>query len=279
MITIKTREEVRLLRECGRRLAAILAEVVRAVKPGISTLDLDRLAESLILESGGAPAFKGYKIAGAKMSYPASLCASVNDEVVHAIPRKDRILKDGDIISLDIAMWWPKEIKNLTFESRASGRGKFKIKNYPLVTDMAITVGVGKISEQAEKLIKVTKEALDIGVGVVRSGIHIGDIGYAIERHLNKYNLGIVRNLAGHGVGHKLHEDPLIPNYGDPGTGVKLKEGMVFAIEPMTTLGGGGVKIQEDGWAFKTVDGSLSAHFEHTMAVTKEGSEVLTGVV
>ncbi|QQG45043.1 MAG: type I methionyl aminopeptidase [Candidatus Sungiibacteriota bacterium] len=253
MITIKTSEEIKTLREGGRRLAEILQRVVANVKQGISTFELDRLAESLILASGGAPAFKGYRIKETRKSYPCSLCTSVNDEVVHAIPSQDRFLKAGDIIGLDIGMRWGG-----------------------LFTDMAVTVGIGKISQEAERLIRITKESLGVGIRAVRPGARTGDVGYAVEQHLKKNKLGVIRDLAGHGVGYAVHEEPLIPNYGKPGIGPELKEGMVLAIEPMATLGDWRVVLADDEWTFKTMDGSLAAHFEHTVMVTSGGVEVLT---
>ncbi len=252
-ITIKTIEEIDTLREGGKRLALVLARVAAAVAPGISTFDLDTLAERLIIESGGIPSFKGYRAVGIHTPYPATICVSVNDEVVHAIPVKDKILREGDVVSLDIGIWWKK-----------------------LCTDMAVTVGVGKVSAEIERMIAATKESLDLGIAAVRPGGHIGDIGYAVEQRLKKDHLGIIRDLAGHGVGYKLHEDPFIPNFGSPRTGPELKEGMVIAIEPMATLGTWRVVLQKDAWTYKTADGSLAAHFEHTIAVTKDGVEVLT---
>ncbi len=268
MITIKKPEELEILREGGRRLAGVLAEVAGAVKPGISTSFLNELAERLILASGGAPSFKGYNPYGAKAAYPAALCVSINDEVVHAIPKRDRILVEGDIVGLDIGMWWPGE--------------KFKIKNEKLkmtramATDTAVTVGVGKISPQAEKLIRATQESLVIGIREVRAGASIGDIGAAIQAHLEKNGFGVVRDLAGHGVGYAVHEDPFVPNFGERGKGLILKEGMVLAIEPMATEGAWQVTLDEDEWAYRTADGRLAAHFEHTVAVTAKGCEVLT---
>ncbi len=266
MITIKTKEEIDILREGGRRLAGILAAVVKEVKPGVSTLKLDGLAEGLIFESGGTPSFKGYRIRETSVPYPASLCTSINDEVVHAIPRKDRILKEGDIIGLDIGMAWPCKFPISNFQ--------FPIK--PLFTDLAVTVGIGKISKEAERLIRATKEALDIGIKGIRPGVRIGDVSFAIQNHLEKQGLGIIRDLAGHGVGYEVHEEPLIPNYGKPGTGPEIKDGMVLAIEPMATLGDWRIVLDDDEWTFRTADGSLAAHFEHTIAVTKGGVEVLT---
>ena len=265
MITIKKPEELETLREGGRRLAGVLSEIAEAVKPGVSTSFLNDLAERLILASGGEPSFKGYNPYGAKAAYPAALCVSINDEVVHAIPKHSRVLVEGDIVGLDIGMWWPGE--------------KLKIKNEKLkmtrvmATDTAVTVGVGKISPQ---LIRVTNESLAIGIQEVRAGAHIGDIGAAIQAHLEKNGLGVVRDLAGHGVGYAVHEDPFVPNFGKRGEGLVLKEGMVLAIEPMATEGVWKVTLDEDEWAYRTVDGKLAAHFEHTVIVGKNGAEVVT---
>lgn len=255
-VTVKTPEEIKVLREGGKRLAEILQKVIAVAKPGVFTRELDELAEELILSSGGEPAFKGHRDKDLQKPYPCTLCVSVNDEVVHAVPRKDAVFKKGDVVGLDIGMKWPK------------GKG--------LYTDHAITVGMGKISLEAERLILVTKEALELGIAAVRPGARVGDIGYAIQQHLEENKIGIVRGLAGHGVGYKVHEEPWIPNYGKPGTGPELKEGMVIAIEPITTLGKPDVVLQPDGWTFKTSDGSIAAHFEHTLAVMHNGSEILT---
>lgn len=255
---IKTKEEIARMRGCGRRLAAVIARLEGAVRPGISTGELDELAERLMREAGGDPVFKGYRIAGVATPYPASICTSVNDEVVHGIPRKERALRDGDIISIDIGMRWP-------FDKRQG-----------FVTDMAITVGVGKISADAERLIRATREALDAGIAAVHPGARIGDISHAVETRLKKDRLGIIRDLAGHGVGHELHEEPLVPNYGKAGSGLELCEGMAIAIEPMATLGGWRIALDRDEWTFRTADGSLAAHFEHTVAITNNGVEVLT---
>lgn len=252
-IRIKTKEEIALMRDGGRRLGHILRRLTGEVKPGVSTRDLDLLAERLIIAEKGTPVFKGYKIQEARTVFPASICVSINDEVVHGIPRVERILHAGDIVGIDIGMRW---------------KG--------LVTDMAITMGVGKISSDAERLIRITKESLAVGIAVARPGGTIGDIGYAVGTHLKAAGLGVIRDLAGHGVGYELHEPPLIPNYGKPGTGAALQEGMVIAIEPMATLGGWRIVLDNDEWTFRTADESLAAHFEHTIAVGKEGAYVLT---
>ena len=262
-ITVKTKEEIALIREGGKRLAAILNQVVIAAKPGIATAELDRIAENLIIQSGGIPSFKGYRIKGVSRSYPATMCISINEEVVHGIPRNNRILREGDIVGLDIGMWWPSP-----FPQNQSGK--------PLCTDMAVTIGIGRISKEAQRLIDGTRKSLEIGIAQVRQGATVGDIGNAIELFLKKNNFGIIRDLAGHGVGYELHEEPLIPNYGKAGKGAELKEGMVIAIEPMATLGDWRVVLADDQWTFKTIDNSLGAHFEHTMAVTKDGADILT---
>ena len=278
-ITIKTKEELDLMRENGKRLARILETVVAAAHAGVSTGDLDGLAEHLIIEAGGMPSFKGYRIKGVSRSYPATMCISINEEIVHGIPRKDRILREGDIVGLDIGMWWP--VQPTAHEDRMSLAPKIRPaeigkKEKPLCTDMAVTIGIGKISSEAQRLMDATRTSLEIGIAHVKAGVTVGDVGNAIEQYLKKNNLGIIRDLAGHGVGYELHEEPLIPNYGKAGTGVELKEGMVIAIEPMATLGDWRVVLADDQWTFKTIDNSLGAHFEHTMAVTKNGADVLT---
>lgn len=260
MITIKTKAEIETLKEGGARLGRILSQVAGSIQAGISTAELDSIAERLIREAGGEPSFKGYNPYGAKRPYPSALCVSVNDEVVHAIPAHDRILKEGDVVGLDIGMWWPKKKNGIR----------------PMATDCAVTVGVGKISSKAEKLIRVTKEALDLGIAAVRAGAQIGDISESIQGHIERHNFGVVRDLAGHGVGYKVHEDPFVPNYGTRGSGAVLKEGMVIAIEPMATEGTWRVVLDDDEWAFRTADGKLAAHFEHTVVVTRDGFHVAT---
>lgn len=280
-ITTKSQKEIELLREGGKRLAGILRKIAAECRSGVSTRELDRLAESLIFDAGGIPSFKGYKIQETKVPYPGSLCASINDEVVHTIPSETNVLKEGDIIGLDIGMWWPLRALPPGLE-QADTNDIMKIyaskraRERPLATDTAITIGVGKISEEAQRLLQVTEEALNAGIKAAKPGSKVGDISYAIQTCLDKHGLGIVHELAGHGVGYKLHEEPLIPNYGKPGTGPELTEGMVIAIEPISTLGSEEIKLQKDEWTFKTKDGSLSAHFEHTLAIMPEGPEILT---
>ena len=267
------------MRENGKRLARVLEKVVAAARVGVSTGELDELAERLIIEAGGKPSFKGYRIKGVSRSYPATMCISINEEIVHGIPRKDRILKEGDVVGLDIGMWWP--VQSNKTEERISlvpktAPGEFEKKEKPLCTDMAVTIGIGKISSEAQRLIDATRESLEIGIMRVKAGATVGDVESVIEEYLKKQKLGIIRDLAGHGVGYELHEEPLIPNYGKPGRGAALKEDMVIALEPMATLGDWRVVLAEDQWTFKTLDNSIGAHFEHTMIVTKEGVEVIT---
>lgn len=253
---VQNEKELNTLRDSGRRLARILDSVKKIVCPGLATLELDALAEKLILEIGGEPVFKGYTAYGSHGAYPASLCVSVNDEIVHGIPRKDRILKEGDIVGLDIGICYPK-------------------KN-GLITDMATTIAVGKISSKVQRLLTTTKESLYLGIQKARVGNHIGDIGHAIQGHLEKDKLSVIRELVGHGVGKKLHEDPYVPNYGKRGHGEVLTEGMVLALEPMATLGCPDIILDTDGWTYKTKDGSLAAHFEHSIVILKNKAEVLT---
>lgn len=256
MITIKSDEEIEVLREGGKRLAFILQEVAKAVKPGVSTAELNELADSLAMERGDIPSTLNYKPHGAKRAYPASICVSVDDEIVHGIPNENpRILKEGEIVSLDMCL-----------------------THGGLVTDSAITVAVGKIDSAAQKLIDVTKEALFAGIKTVKGGGHIGDIGYAIERVAKANGFSIVEDLCGHGVGYSVHEDPYVPNYGERGRGDKLRPGMIIAIEPMLNEGKKEIFIAKDGYTFKTKDGSRSAHFEHTIVVTKKGAEILTQI-
>jgi methionyl aminopeptidase len=251
-IIIKTKEEIEIIREGGKILALVLDIVAKSVKPGISTYELDKIAFDEIKKRGGEPAFLNYRPVGAPSRFPASLCTSVNNEVVHAIPKSNKILKEGDIISLDLGL-------------------KYK----GLFTDHAVTVPVGKISKKDQSLIDDTKKALEIGIWASRAGDTVGDIGHAIESFVNR-KYGIVRELAGHGVGKYIHEDPYVPNYGKKGKGQKLIPGMIIAIEPMLNIGGDEIYCAEDNWTIKTVDGSRSAHFEHTVLITEDEPEILT---
>ncbi len=256
MITVKTLEEIKVLRKGGKILASVLYQVAEKAKPGIATTELDEWAEKLIRENGGEPSFKNYKTFQDKIPFPASLCVSVNNEIVHGIPSKDRILKEGDIVSLDLGM---------------------KYKN--LYTDMAITVGVGKINKQAKKLIEITEKSLAEGIRIIKERNYIGDIGFAIQKYVEKKGFSVVRKLVGHGVGYKAHEDPEVPNFGEKGTREILKNGMVLTLEPMITAGGPDIILDSDNWTWKTKDGSLAAHFEHTIAVTDAEPEVLTRAI
>ena len=253
-VIIKTQKEVEIIRAGGERLAKILAKTAKKVQPGVSTYELDKYAYDLIKEGGDIPAFLDYKPEGVSKSYPASLCVSVNNEIVHGIPGKNKILKEGDIVSLDLGL---------------NHKGLF--------TDHAVTVPVGKISKKDQDLIDNTKKALEIGIWAARGGNTTGDIGHAIETFVhNRY--GIVRELAGHGVGVGIHEDPYIPNYGKAGKGQKLIPGMIIAIEPMLNIGGAAIVSGNDGYTIKTADGSRSAHFEHTILITKGDAEILTKI-
>lgn len=248
---IKTKDEINIIAEGGKRLRDILYKTGELVKPGISTWELNEFAENLISKIGGRPSFKGY---GEKINpFPAGLCTSLNDEIVHGIPSKKVILKEGDIISLDIGM----EYKSL-------------------YTDTAISLPVGKISGLSTKLIQTTKKCLDDAIKVCKLGNTIGDIGQAIQTLAEKEGFCVVRDLVGHGVGYEVHEDPQVPCYGKKGQGLKLEEGMVLAIEPMLCEKSYKIFIDDDGWTIRTADGGLSAHFEHTVAITNSGAKILT---
>ena len=253
MIIIKTKEEIEIIREGGKRLATVLNKVKDMVKPEISTWDLDKYAEKLIKDAGDYPAFLNYQPDGADTPYPASLCVSVNDEVVHGIPNKNKILKEGDIVSLDLGL-----------------------RHKGLYTDMAMTVGVGEISNGSKKLLETTEKSLYVGIEAARAGNKTGDIGHAIESFVRPHKFGIVEILAGHGVGKAIHEDPYIPNFGKAGTGAKLAPGMIIAIEPMLNNGTKNVILEKDGWTFRTADRKKSAHFEHTILITDGEPEILT---
>jgi len=251
MVKLKSEEEIKILKEGGKILGEILRDLAKKVKPGVFTKELDWLAENSIKQAGGKPAFKNYKPDFAVRAYPATLCASVNSVVVHGIPNSQP-LQDGDILTLDLGV----EYKGL-------------------FTDAAITVGVGKISSQAKKLISVTKKSLELAIEQCEVGYTLGDIGYAIEKFVRSRGFKEVRMLTGHGVGYKPHEDPDVLNFGEPGKGMRLKEGMVIAIEPMVSLLSGDVVERFDG-SFVTKEECLSAHFEHTIAITAKGPIVLT---
>lgn len=244
---VKTAAEIEAMRTGGRMLATVLNLLKKKVAPGISTGELDEIAARELKALGGEAAFLGYD------GYPKSICISVNDEVVHGIPSKDKILQNGDIVSLD-----------------------FGVRYKGMITDSAITVACGQTAPEVSDLLKYTEESLKEGLAIIKDGCRVGDISYAIQKLLDKKGYGIVRDLVGHGVGHAVHEDPNIPNYGRANTGPELKAGMTIAVEPMATLGGEGIKVDADRWTVRTRDGSLAAHFEHTVLVTKDGFEILT---
>lgn len=253
MALIKTPQEIEIMAEGGRILAAILRRVAEAVKPGVSTIELDKLAREEIKKAGVKSAFEGYRIGADSPAYPAVLCSSIDHEVVHGIPSRKVILKQGQIIGLD-----------------------FGVIYKGLYTDSAITIGVGSISIEDAKLLKATREALYAGIDQVKPGNKIGDVAAAVEAVAKQYAFSVVRDLIGHGVGHALHEKPDVPNYGRAGTLDELKPGMVIAIEPMFTRGDWRINFADDGWTVVTADGSRAAHFEHSVAVTNSGHRVLT---
>ena len=254
MINLKTPEEITVMTEGGKILKDILQRMAQAVRPGITTGEIDKLARELVLswakkipEAKINSSFCGYH------GFPGFVCISVNDEIVHGIPSSEKIIAEGDIVGLD-----------------------FGIIYKGFHTDSAVTVPVGKISKEAEKLLQVTKESLEEGIQEAIIGNTVGDIGYVVQKHAEKNGFGVVKELVGHGVGRKLHEEPYVPNYGRRGEGEILKEGMVIAIEPMITAGRPAVEIASDKWTYKTKDRSMAAHCEHTIAITKDGPQILT---
>jgi len=249
MIPIKTPEEIKVMREGGKVLADIMTRLQKQVKPGMTTAELDEFAETEIKKAGATPAFKGYQ------NFPRTLCTSVNEEIVHSIPSKKKVLKEGDIITLDLGLIW---------------------ENFYL--DMARTVPVGKVTLETRHLVLTAKKALRLGIKRAKPGSTFGDIGNTIQRFVESQGYNVVRDLCGHGIGARLHEEPQVLNYGKRKTGPEIKVGMVFCIEPMVTVGDWKLKKSADKYGFSTEDGSLSAHFEDTVAVTKKGSEVLTSL-
>lgn len=247
-IIVKSDEEIAIMRQAGRIVAEVLAILRDAVRPGIVELELDRIVREEFARRGCTPTFLGYH------GYPATVCVSVNDEIVHGIPGK-RVIREGDIVSIDLG---------------ATYRG--------FVADAAITVGVGRISPEKQKLIRVTEGALYAGIRAARAGRRLGEISHAIESAIAPHGFGIVREYVGHGVGRDMHEDPQVPNYGPPDRGPVLKKGMVLALEPMVTLGDWRTRRHNDNWTVSTLDGSLAAHFEHTIAITDGEAEVLTAL-
>ena len=247
-VTLKNADEIAKMREAGRITALTLQAVREAVEPGITTAELDRIAEKTIRSYDAVPSFKGYQ------GYPASICTSVNEEIVHGIPSK-RKLKEGDIISIDAGAIW-----------------------HGYQGDATITVAVGQVSEDCQRLIRSVEEALMVGIAAVKPGGHIGDISHAVELVAKRYGVSVVREYGGHGIGREMHEAPRIPNWGPAGRGLKLEVGMTLAIEPMFTLKGGATRTLMDDWTVVTADGSWAAHWEHTIAVNENGAEILTHV-
>jgi methionyl aminopeptidase len=247
VIICRSDAEIERMRVANQLVAEVLAALEAAVAPGVTTADLDRMAEQLLRDAGAEPAFKGYR------GYPATLCASINEEVVHGIPSSRRSLRPGDVISLDIG-------------ARIGG----------FYGDSAVTVAVGDVPESTARLLRVTRESLERAIAQVRVGGRLSDVGHAVQQWVEQHGYSVVREFVGHGIGERLHEDPQIPNYGPPGRGPKLAAGMVLAIEPMVAMGRPETRVLGDGWTAVTRDGSLAAHFEHTVAVTQGGPFVLT---
>ena len=235
------------MRAAGRLVGQVLTALAAVVAPGVTTADLDAIAEGLIVDAGAIPAFKGYH------GYPATICASVNDEVIHGIPSGKRVLEAGDVVSIDVG---------------AALGGYYG--------DSAVTLPVGLVSEEAARLLRVTDESLYKAIDTVKPGGRVSDIGHAVQKHVEAHGFSVVREFVGHGIGQAMHEEPQVPNYGEPGRGPRLAEGMVLAIEPMVNAGKAAVRVLSDGWTAITRDRSLSAHFEHTVAVTADGPWILT---
>ena len=250
MVTIKRPEEVARMRHAGLILVDVLDALEEALAPGVSTAELDAVADDIIARAGAVPSFKGY---GSNPPFPASICASINDEVVHGIPSPHRRVREGDMVSLDVGCIW---------------QGWH--------ADCARTWFVGTPPPVVAELIDATRRGMEAGIAAAVPGNRLGDVGAAIEAVANEHGYGIVRPFVGHGIGQAMHEDPQVPNYGRPGTGLRIESGMCFAIEPMFNLGGDEVALLDDGWTVVTADGGLSAHFENTLAVTEHGPEVLT---
>jgi methionyl aminopeptidase len=250
VIALKSAREIEIMRRANVIVAEVLQELRRKVAPGVTTLELDAIAEELTLKRKAVPAFKGYAVAG--RVFPRCLCVSINEEIVHGIP-SNRALREGDIVGLDYGV---------IFDG--------------FYGDSAITVGVGRVSDEARRLMDITEQSLYQGIEQLREGKRLGDLGHAVQQVAEKAGYSVVRAFVGHGVGKKLHEEPPVPNYGEPDRGVRLKEGMVLAIEPMLNAGGCEVEIKEDGWTAVTKDGALAAHFEHSVAITKNGPYILS---
>jgi methionyl aminopeptidase len=254
VIIYKSPEEIDRMRRAGRVVAGTIDRVVAAVRPGVTTAQLDGVAETYIREQDAIPSFKGYGGSSGRVAFPASICVSINDEVVHGVPSPKRILAEGDVLSLDFGAIWEG-----------------------FHADSAVTLLVGDPpSPEAEKLVRVTEEALEAGISQIEPGARLSDIGAAVQQVAEGAGFSVVREYVGHGIGRSLHEDPQIANYGEPGRGPLIKPGLVVAVEPMVNLGGWETRVLADDWTVVTEDGSLSAHFEHTIAVTEDGREVLT---
>lgn len=251
MIIIKSQKEIELMREGGKILWGIMDEIGKNIVPGISTFEIDKLARKLVFANGGIPTFEGY--GGPENPYPGAVCTSINAEIVHGIPNKKKIIKEGDLVKIDIG---------ITYKG--------------LITDMARTFPVGKLSPQAHKLMKVTEECLNKGIEKIRAGAKLSDYSIAVDSYVRSFGFSTVKELVGHGVGRELHEDPQIPNYKTKSREIILKEGMTLALEPMINEGASEIVLEEDGWTFVTWDGKLSCHFEDTVLVTKGGVEILT---
>ena len=252
MITLKSPREIEIMRRANVIVAEVLQELKRRVAPGVTTLDLDAIAEEMTLKRNAIPAVKGYSVAG--RVYPRCLCASINEEIVHGIP-SNRALREGDIVGLDYGV---------IYEG--------------FYGDSALTVGVGKVSDEAVRLMDVTERSLYTGIEQLHEGKRLGDLGAAVQKVAESAGFSVVRSFVGHGIGKRLHEEPPVPNYGEPEHGLRLKEGMVLAIEPMVNVGGHEVEIKDDGWTAVTKDGSLAAHFEHSVAITKDGPYILSQI-
>lgn len=253
MIILKTREEIEIIKEGGMILASVLKKLKDFIRPGITTWAIEKRVEEMIREKGAKPAFKGYRPKFAREKYRYATCISVNEEVVHGLPSRVRVLKEGDVVSVDVGVLY---------------------KGY--YSDAAYTYEVGEVSPEVKRLLEVTKAALYAGISKALKGNRVGDISYAIGSYVKKYGFSPIEDYCGHGIGRFVHEDPSVPNDGFPGTGELLREGMVIAIEPMVSMGSGKVRLKENGWTAVTVDGSLSAHFEHTVAIMDSGPFVLT---
>jgi methionyl aminopeptidase len=275
MIYIKSQEEIETIRAGGKILARILRTLKKMVKAGVNTADLEDVMLKMVSEAGGRPAFKDYPM-GDDIFFPSAICASINEEVVHGAAIPGRILQEGDIIDLDIGMEWPvkpdiRKSLGLPVNSHSPAGGFY--------TDMCTTVAVGKISTEAQKLLTITKECLDASIKKVRPGAHLNDIGGTVQRIAERAGYGVVRDLVGHGVGYLAHEDPEVFHYlinEKSSANLELKEGMIICIEPMINAGTYKVRVADDGFTILTADNSLSAHFEHTIAVTKDGYDILT---